>query len=272
MFWTTAGSAGWSLCAGQSGPIGLGPASSGSGYVQAYNDAAAVWDPSCAGPRTICILAPDASTVPIVRFITGEPGRVLGALRARGRSPLAVTAPSGTAHVATRYGGVFAYRAGATRPSGRLCEVLCRLGQGDGIATAPDGSIYVTVEGDSSSAFSAVVRFAPASRKAHLLEMGRYLGHVAGIAIDATGNVLLADPYEGTVDIFTSDTYMPARTIPTGGSPQSIALDAAQTHLYVTDPADEWAAVYTYPAGDLIVKATISINLFQWSPSSVLAL
>ncbi len=271
-FWARAGSSQWSLCGGQSGPVDLGSASSPSGYVQAYNDAAAVWDPSCVRPRTICVLAPDGDTVPVVRFVTGKPGRVIAALRARGRMPLAVTVSSNTARVATYAGPTFIYRVGATRHSGRLCSVLCHgFARGYGIATAPDGSVYLTMEGDESSQFSAVVRFLP-SGKPQRLAMGSYLGMVGGIAIDARGDVLLADPYGGTVDIFTSDTYMPSSTIPTGGTPVSIALDAAQTHLYVTDQYDGWAAVYTYPAGALVLKATITVNDTSWSPASVFAL
>jgi hypothetical protein len=270
LFWAQAGSRQWSLCGGQSGPVNLGPASTGFGYVKAYNDAAAVWDPSCARPRTVCILAPNAQTVPVVRFVTGKPGRVIGALHARRRFPLGVTVSSGTAYVATYSGAVLAYQAGETQPSGRTCELLCSAGFA--IATAPDGSIYVASERIGSDESSAVVRFAPPSGKAQVLKMGSDLGLIAGIAIDSGGNVLLADPYEGSVDIFTSDTHKPASAIRTRGTPQSIALDAAQTHLYVTDPADGWAAVYTYPAGDLVVKATIKIDGVQWSPSSVFAL
>ncbi len=272
LFWATAGSQRWSLCGGQSGPVRLGPASTGFGYVKAYTDAAFAWDPSCARPRTVCILAPDAETVPIVRFVTGKPGRVIGALHADRRFPLGVTVSSGTAYVATYSGAILAYHAGQTRPCGRMCELVCRLGPGYGIATAPDDSIYVTVERIGSDESSAVVEFASSSGNAQVLKMGSRLGLIAGIAIDAEGNVLLADPNEGKVDIFTSDTHKPASAIATRGTPESIALDAAQTHLYVTDPADGWAAVYTYPAGALVVKATISVASLPWSPSSVFAL
>ena len=55
------------------------------------------------------------------------------------------------------------------------------------------------------------------------------------------------------------------------GSPTSISLDKANTHLYVVDPLNQVVSKYTYPGGTLVSSGNVTINGNQVTPASVMA-
>jgi DNA-binding beta-propeller fold protein YncE len=218
------------------------------------------------------MLAPNGSGVPVVRFETGRPGRIIATLRARRAYPLGVAAEAGTTYVSTFDGDkVFVYHAGELRPHGSLCSAFCTgFDNGAGITVGPDGGIYVAVEANGSSSFAGVIEYLPGKKRAKVFNVGGILYYAAGIAVDKQTNLVLADPVFGRIDIISGSGAV--RMIETGGQPQSVALDSSQTHLYVTNLGDLTASVYTYPAGIPVAQGTVPLSGATWAPASMYAL
>ena len=115
--------------------------------------------------------------------------------------------------------------------------------------------------------WSQVKRFPPGSSNGERLLPKRTVGFIGGIALDARGELLVANQIQGAIDIFKGVRKPPLRVITTGQyRPFRFAFDRSENRLYVT---------YVYPcegSGDQRGVARFSTSSCGKRPNTVVAL
>jgi predicted secreted protein len=84
-----------------------------------------------------------------------------------------------------------------------------------------------------------------------------FFNTVGGLAFDATGDLLVTDAHPGTAYTFELPNPNP-KTFPLNGTPNGMAINAADHHWYVANQLDDYAAEYSYPGGTLIGTVEVS--------------
>jgi len=72
-----------------------------------------------------------------------------------------------------------------------------------------------------------------------------------GMAIDSTGDLVVADAFAATADIFELPNPVPS-TFPLAGEPFALAINKLDHHLFITDGFHNDAVEYSYPGGTLV--------------------
>ena len=73
----------------------------------------------------------------------------------------------------------------------------------------------------------------------------------AGMAVDATGDILMVDSDNGTAETFELPNPSPS-TFPVAGTPLGMAINRLDHHMFVVDSRQNRAWEYSYPSGTII--------------------
>ncbi len=116
------------------------------------------------------------------------------------------------------------YPEGKTSPS-----ITINLGSNaaEYLSIGPKGDLFASLLGGN------VMRFKPGSKQGTLLNL--QVGSAGAIELDKAGNILLIDANASTLDIFPPGQKKPSKTFPIGGFPFSLAMNGAETELYVSE-------------------------------------
>lgn len=145
------------------------------------------------------------------------------------------------------------YPAGQTTPS-----VTINLGSSmpEYLAIGPKGALYASIlEGN-------VLKFAPGSTTGNSLNL--QIGAAGALEVDKLGNVIAIDENTNMLDIYKPGRTAPARSIATGTTPFAMALNKAETQLYISSEggAPGWTIQsLVYPTGKAFVtKMDTNVN------------
>ncbi len=172
----------------------------------------------------------------------------------------------GNIYVTNATSTVTIYPAGSSgnvTPSSTVGGSNTGLGEPAGIALDASGNIYVTNSGSGSESTDTVTIYSAGSNgnvapNSTIGSFNAGLDGPQGIALDASGNIYVANASNSTVTVYpagSNGSLAPIRTI--GGSntglnhPTAIALDAS-SNIYVTNSGSEGGGTDTvtiYPAG-----------------------
>jgi hypothetical protein len=161
-------------------------------------------------------------------------------------------------------GTVLEYANGSTTPT--LTLSVTNGGYAQGVAVDKNNYVYVPYDtGSGSHVALHVLQFPPGSTQGKDLGIDVKLGVSCSVAIDSLGNLLLGDQIQHNVYVFPPGATQPSHVIhlqvgSIGVSPYQIALNHANTHLYVADGGSAAVYEYTYPRGQLI--DTISKGIY----------
>jgi len=126
------------------------------------------------------------------------------------------------------------------------------------VALSPSNMLYVAFSG-------YVMRFKPGSSKGAILPL--QAGTIDGFALDASGNIVVADRSSDDIKVFGEKSKNPQREFGSGlGGPGFMAFDATEKHLYVIEnqefSSDALIAIFDYASGKLISSTTASLSSF----------
>jgi DNA-binding beta-propeller fold protein YncE len=169
-------------------------------------------------------------------------------------------AADGTIYLANAYevqacnggGDVRVYAKGQTSPAYTICDsgIGQPYSQLNGIALDSKGDVFVTWESGTNT-YGRVREFTPGPNYT-----GHFLPHVFkypfGIAVDAAGNVAVADAKVPAVEVLAWGSATPKYTLAQTGDPTGIAFDSSGTRLFVADALANQIDVYEFPGGTLV--------------------
>lgn len=152
----------------------------------------------------------------------------------------------GTVYVADENGKVYVYPSGVTQPTSTLSNGAIQAADTVTLDSAND----VYVAGFSSSDRAVVVKYPKAS------EPGVNLGKLgvdgpAGIALDRTRRIVLADFELPGVDVFKHDGISPYRMFARTSSPNRFTFNRLKSRVYVPMTSGD-VNIYDYKSGNLI--------------------
>jgi hypothetical protein len=153
-------------------------------------------------------------------------------------------------------GKVLEYANGSTTPT--LTLSVPNGGYAQGVAVDKHNYVYVPHStGSGSQVALHVLQFPPGSTQGKDLGIDVKGGVSCSVAIDSLGNLLLGDQIQHNVYVFPPGATQPSHVIHLKHgiynlSPYQIALNHANTHLYVVNGGTAAAFEYTYPGGTLI--------------------
>jgi hypothetical protein len=129
-------------------------------------------------------------------------------------------------------------------------------GASEGLALDSSNNLYVAYN-DKTFNDGEVLKFAPGSTVG--TNLGIHVGYVGGETIDSGGNLLLDDQNIPGVDIFPPGATTPSSQIKGFSLAYDIALNRANTRLWITDP---FVAVneVKYPGGKLVDTITNTLS------------
>lgn len=157
-------------------------------------------------------------------------------------------------------GEILVYAAGATgtpTPTRTIVGASTGLKLVRGIAVDAAGQIYASTYTSLGSASNAIAVFAAAANgnvaPARMIGGGATgLTAPAGLAVDTSGTVYVADGYYGQVSAFTSaqsGNVAPTRSFTTKYAPFQIAIDSANNlYLPLADTTDSYGAINVFPS------------------------
>ena len=122
-------------------------------------------------------------------------------------------------------------------------------GAPEGLALDSGNNLYVAYN-DATVGDGEVLKFAPGSKMGS--NLGIHVGYVGGATIDSQGNLLLDDQNLPGVDVFPPGATQPSNQIKGFALAFDIALNQANTRLWVTDPFGPSVVEVTYPAGTIV--------------------
>jgi hypothetical protein len=200
---------------------------------------------------------PMDNTISVLQVTTKAQTTIANLSTCSGCSPVSVAADAhgyiyasiqGPASLGTSY--VYIYAPGATSPTTILQSPQPGLTAG-GIAVDTKRNVYWADNPLTGSYTGEVWKLAYSAKQGYgapapvLYATGG--GPLGGVLV--TQQVLVASlPGAGLVGVETLSSGN-VTTVSTGGSPESIGLDAAQDTLYVTDPVNQLISTYTFPQG-----------------------
>lgn len=174
-------------------------------------------------------------------------------------SDVAVAA-DGTVYLANAYevqacgggGDVRVYAKGQSSPAYTICDsgIGQPYSQLNGVAIDSKGDVFVTWQ-SGTNRFGRVREFTPGPNY-----VGHFLPHVFkdpyGIAVDAAGDVAVADAGAPAVEVLVPGSATPKYVFAQTGDPTGIAFGSSGTRLFVTDASANQIDVYAFPGGTLI--------------------
>jgi len=178
--------------------------------------------------------------------------------------------PQGNLYVANRTGaGVTVYAPNATGNASPLRTLSDpQLGAAQTLAIGPTGEVWVAACpncGQSGGGVTGLFHF-PAGATASdrsIAGATTLLQNPAGVALDASGNVIVADAFGGVVSAFAADAsgdVAPIRSFAPGAGQNVQALAVADGTIFITEPG---VGVVLYPAtadGDAGPAATLAFS------------
>lgn len=181
-------------------------------------------------------------------------------LTGAGSAPIdVVVGLDGTVYVADfnvgQHGHIFEYAHGNTTPT----KTISLTGYPEGLALDHANNLFAAYQKTLTA--GTVLKFAPGSSHGQDLRLPIVL--VGGATIDSHDNLLVADQSNPNphIDVFPPGSHHPSKKI--GGFPLAfdIALNHANSHLYVTQPQNP-AVVFevSYPAGVILQRITNTIT------------
>lgn len=120
-----------------------------------------------------------------------------------------------------------------------------------GVALDTHNKLYVAYN-DSSNNDIEVLKFSPGSTKGTNLGIHIKFDNAGGLAFNSNGDLLLDDQSLPGVDVFPPGATQPSKQIKGFNLAYQIALNHADTHLFVSDPFGPSVAEVAYPSGTLI--------------------
>lgn len=141
-------------------------------------------------------------------------------------------------------GKVYEYAGGSTTPTASISITPYPAG----IALDSHNRLYVAY-GDSAHSDLEVLRFAPGKTRGKNLGIHQKYGNPGGMTIDNKQDLVIADQAFAQVDIFPPGATLPSKQIGGFNLAYQIALNKADTRLWVSDPFGPSVQQVTYPGG-----------------------
>lgn len=141
-------------------------------------------------------------------------------------------------------GKVYEYAGGSTTPT--LAIPISPYPAG--LALDSHNRLYVAY-GDTTNNDLEVLRFAPGKTKGKNLGIHQKSGNPGGMTIDNHQDLVIADQAFAVVDIFPPGATSPSKQIGGFNLAYQVALNKADTRLWVSDPFGPSVQQVTYPAG-----------------------
>ena len=158
--------------------------------------------------------------------------------------------PDGLLYLAAQsgygYGYIKVYEPGSLYPKRIIRDSHFRLVYGD--AFDASGNLYVSYYDGRGR--SRVSEFRHARPPGH--DLGLTKADYFGIAFDASGDLVAANFYAPSIDVFLPGATMPSFRFGRRGAPWYIAFDLTKTHLFVADYKLNAVEEYSYPEGKLV--------------------
>lgn len=171
-------------------------------------------------------------------------------------SPLyVVTDHSGRVYAANRNGTVTEYPRQQTTSD---VTIKTPGHEADGINFDQASNLYVAYRG---RAVDSIEEFSPHSTNGRIL--GMHVSSPQGLQIDRSGNIIVVESGNGTVDVFPPGKNHPSQVVNTGCCATQIVLGGNQRNIYYSNYADHNVYISPYPPGDFRVKIESGLDYSQ---------
>lgn len=172
-------------------------------------------------------------------------------------SPLyIVTDHSGRLYAANRNGTITEYPRRQTTPDTTIKTPGI---EADGINVDDASNLYVAYRGRQGH--GSVEEFAPNSTDGRVL--GMHIWAPQGLQIDRSGNIIVVETGNGTVDIFPPGKKEPSQVVNTGVFTTQIVLGGNQRNIYYSNYADHNIYISPYPPGAFQLKVATGLDYSQ---------
>jgi hypothetical protein len=172
-------------------------------------------------------------------------------------SPLyIVTDHSGRLYAANRNGTVTEYPRQQTTPD---ITIKTPGIEADGINVDDASNVYVAYRGRQGH--GSIEEFAPNSTNGRVL--GMHVWAPQGLQIDHSGNIIVVETGNGTVDIFPPGKKHPSQVLNTGVFTTQVVLGGNQRNIYYSNYADHNVYISPYPPGDFRLKVATGLDYSQ---------
>ena len=131
-------------------------------------------------------------------------------------------------------------------------------GQVEGVAVDKNGNVFISYNG--SDFVGHIAEYAGGLAGCNITVFPVTLGFAGGLQIDNSGNLAACDQF-GAVDIIPPPFATISRTITGAIDPFHIALNRANTLIFIADPASGLVLVATYPGGSIIETLGLADNI-----------
>jgi hypothetical protein len=163
-------------------------------------------------------------------------------------APLYVaTDRTGRVYVANRGGTVSEFPAGHTSPDRTLKTPGV---EADGINFDAADNLYVAYRGRSGN--GSIEEFPPNSTSGHIL--GMHLAGPQGLQLDRSGNIIVVESGNGTIDMFQPGEKKPFQVVQASPWVTQIALTRAEHNIFYSNYRDSTVYVSRYPQGQFQLK------------------
>lgn len=152
-------------------------------------------------------------------------------------------------------GKVYEYAGGSTTPTTTIPIAPYPAG----LALDAHNRLYVAYA-NSTNTDLEVLRFAPGKTKGKNLGIHQKYGNPGGMTIDNHQDLVIADQAVAKVDIFPPGATVPSKQIGGFNLAYQIALNRADTRLWVSDPFGPSVQEVTYPAGTPVQSRSNSLS------------
>jgi sugar lactone lactonase YvrE len=171
-------------------------------------------------------------------------------------SPLYVVADhSGRVYAANRGGTVTEYPRQQTMPD---VTIKTPGHEADGINFDDAGNLYVAYRGRS---VDSIEEFAPNSTDGRIL--GMHVSGPQGLQIDHSGNIIVVESGNGTVDIFPPGKNHPSKVVNVDIGATQIVLGGNQRNIYYSTYTNHNVYIGPYPPSAFSVKIASGLNYTQ---------
>jgi hypothetical protein len=171
-------------------------------------------------------------------------------------SPLyVVTDHSGRVYAANRNGTVTEYPPQQTTPD---VTIKTPGYEADGINFDQASNLYVAYRGGG---VDSIEEFAPHSTNGRIL--GMHVSSPQGLQIDRSGNIIVVESGNGTIDIYPPGKNHPSQVLNTGCCATQVVLGGNQRNIYYSNYADHNVYISPYPPVNFGVKIESGLDYSQ---------